>query len=91
MGWNREKKQPFTELRETERGAGLGINNSSVLDVLILRMLKEYPNEMSIRQADIESLYVRGNIRNKYRKPWKSYTIKKLKDFQCDELNEWTS
>ena len=49
MGWNREKKQPFTELRETERGAGLGINNSSVLDVLILRMLKEYPNEMSIR------------------------------------------
>ena len=67
MGWNREKKQPFTELRETERGAGLGINNSSVLDVLILRMLKEYPNEMSIRQADIESLYVRGNIRNKYR------------------------
>ena len=58
MGWNREKKQPFTELRETERGAGLGINNSSVLDVLILRMLKEYPNEMSIRQADIESLYV---------------------------------
>ena len=58
MGWNREKKQPFTELRETERGAGLGINNSSVLNVLILRMLKEYPNEMSIRQADIESLYV---------------------------------
>ena len=58
MGWNREKKQPFTELMETERGAGLGINNSSVLDVLILRMLKEYPNEMSIRQADIESLYV---------------------------------
>lgn len=62
MGWNREKKQLFTELRETERGAGFGINSSSVLDVLILRMLIEYPNEMSIRQADIESLYVRGNI-----------------------------
>ena len=61
MGWNREKKQPFTELRETERGTGFGINNSSVLDVLILIMLIEYPNEMSIRQADLESLYVRGN------------------------------
>ena len=48
MGWNREKKQPFTELRETEKGAGLGINNSSVLDVLILRMLKEYPNEIEL-------------------------------------------
>ena len=61
LGWNREKKQPFTELRETERGTGFGINNSSVLDVLILIMLIEYPNEMSIRQADLESLYVRGN------------------------------
>ena len=61
MGWNREKKQLFTELRETVRGTGFGINNSSVLDVLILRMLIEYPNEMSIRQADLESLYVRGN------------------------------
>ena len=49
MGWNREKKQLFTELRETVRGTGFGINNSSVLDVLILRMLIEYPNEMSIK------------------------------------------
>lgn len=61
-GMEERKKWPFTELKKTKRG-GFGRNFSNfVLDMLILRTLIEHSNEMSIRQMDIESLYVRGNI-----------------------------
>lgn len=56
-GMEEGKKRPFTELQKTKRGEGFGRNfSNSVLDMLILRMLIEHSNEMSIRQMDIQSL-----------------------------------